>query len=62
MTMDYIRSPAKFFYCFQNTPGVEYGTLIVIVEKFIVFIVESIFALEIIFIINKINLHPGLLN
>jgi hypothetical protein len=54
--------PTQFFDCLEDTPGKESRPLIVVFEKFTVFVFKFRFSLEIVIIIYEIYLHACLLN
>ena len=62
MTMNDIRSPAQFLHSLQNATCEEDHTFIIIGKELFVFIMERELPMEIIFIVNKIDLHASLLN
>ena len=57
MTVNDIRTPAKFFHCFQYTACIENGTAIVIIIFYTIFIRCLHTILEIIIVIDEIYLH-----
>ena len=57
MTVNDIRTPAKFFHCFQYTACIENGTAIVIIIFYTIFIRCLHTILEIIIVIDEIYFY-----
>jgi len=59
VTMNQVGLPAKLFHSFQHTPSKKYASFIVVCEKTVIRVSVHTFSLEIIFVVNKVDLHAG---
>ena len=60
--MNHIRSPSELLYGLEYSSGKENGSFPVVFEEIAVFIAIYALAVEVVFVVDKIHLHPGCRN